>query len=506
VSSPGASDEHGREHGASCESAPRPPSPEQRARLTAALRALPGVGEVLASPSQVFAYESDGLSLLRGEAMAVVFPETREGVIGAVRVCRDLGVPFVPRGAGTGLSGGATPVPGCLVIECSRMNRILDVDAVNATATIEPGLINAKLSEAVAPLGLHYAPDPSSQSACTIGGNIAENSGGPHTLKYGTTSPHVLSIEVVLPDASVVTLGRPDGHACGFDLRGVFIGSEGTLGVVTSATVRLVPLPEGVVTLLAAFSDLVAACEAVSAIVAAGIVPAALELLDDRTIDAVEASVFAAGYPRGARAVRLVELDGCSAALPSERERVQECCARHGAIEVRVARDAAERLALWRGRKGAFGAMGRLAPDLYVHDAVVPRARLPEVVAKINAAAAERGVRLANILHAGDGNLHPNISFDRRDPRELERVRQVGAEILRICVEAGGVLSGEHGIGIEKRDYMHLLFDEEDLAPMRWVHDAFDPEDRCNPGKQIPAPRACTESNPRHRGYDVVSF
>jgi glycolate oxidase subunit GlcD len=483
-----------------------PLAPISNAKLLARLREIRGVGDVLGDAAALFSYESDGLTLVRGEPAAVVLPESREGVVAVVRLCNELEVPFVPRGAGTGLSGGATPVAGSVVIECSRMNRILDIDAVNATAVVEPGLINARLSEVVRPLGLHYAPDPSSQSACTIGGNIAENSGGPHTLKYGTTSPHVLAIEVVLPDASVVTLGRRDGHTCGYDLRGVFVGSEGTLGVVTAATVRLVPLAEHVATLLAPFPDLVSACEAVSAIVAAGIVPAALELLDDRTIDAIEASVFAAGYPRGARAVLLIELDGCEAAVAAEREQVVRLCREHGAIEARVARDDAERLAFWRGRKGAFGAMGRLAPDLYVHDAVVPRTRLPEVVGLINAAAEQRGIRLANILHAGDGNLHPNISFDRRDPGELERVREMGAEIFRICIEAGGVLSGEHGIGLEKRDYMHLLFSEADLAPMRWIHDAFDPADRCNPGKLIPAPRACTESNPRHRGYDVVEF
>ncbi len=353
---------------------------------------------------------------------------------------------------------------------------------------------------------MYYAPDPSSQSACTIGGNVAENSGGPHTLKYGTTSPHVLSLEVVLPDGETVSLGRRDGHVSGYDLRGVFVGSEGTLGIVTEVTVRLLPLPESVATLLVSFADLVPACEAVSAIIATGTVPAALELLDDRTIAAVEASVYAAGYPRDARAVLLVELDGHPDAVEAERECVEARCRENGALEVRVARDDAERQLLWRGRKGAFGAMGRLAPDLYVHDAVVPRTRLPEVVAAIVAAAEQRQLKIATILHAGDGNLHPNLSFDRRDARELERVREMGAEILRICIAAGGVLSGEHGIGLEKREYMTMLFSEDDLAPMRWVHDAFDPDDVCNPGKVIPQPRACTESNPRHRGYAQVDF
>jgi glycolate oxidase subunit GlcD len=470
------------------------------------LRALPGVAEVLDSASARFAYQADGLTLVTGSALAIAFPLTSEGVAGLVRACCEAGLPYVARGAGTGLSGGATPIDGGLVIECSRMNRILSIDAVNRTATVQPGLVNAHLSRQVAALGLHYAPDPSSQSACTIGGNIAENSGGPHTLKYGTTSPHVLAIEVVLPDGSVCWLGRPDGHCVGYDLRGAFVGSEGTLGIVTQATLRLVPLPETVCTLLAPFGDLVSACEAVSAIIAAGIVPAALELLDDRTIDAVEASVYAAGYPRDARAVLLVELDGLPVGVAEERARVEALCAERGALNVRVARDEAERLAFWRGRKGAFGAMGRLAPDLYVHDAVVPRTRLPDVVAQINAAAQRYGVRIANILHAGDGNLHPNISFDRRDAEELERVRRIGAEILEICIAAGGVLSGEHGIGLEKRDYMHLLFSEVDLEPMRWLHDAFDPDDRCNPGKMIPQPRACTESNPRHREYHTVEF
>jgi glycolate oxidase subunit GlcD len=474
--------------------------------LSARLRRVAGVAEVLDRPEELFVYESDGLTILRGRAAAVVFPTTTEAVAEVVRVCNEFGRAFVPRGAGTGLSGGATPSDGCVIVELSRMNRVLAVDAHNRTATVQPGLVNAHLSQAVAELGLCYAPDPSSQSACTIGGNVAENSGGPHTLKHGTTSPHVLALEVVLPDGTVTTLGRRDGHAHGYDLRGAFVGSEGTLGIVTDATVRLVPQPERIATLLASFAELVPACEAVSAIIAQGIVPAALELLDDRTIEVIEQSVYAAGYPRGARAVLLVELDGTKAAVTDERARVEALCRERGALEVRVARDEAERLGFWRGRKGAFGAMGRLAPDLYVHDAVVPRTKLPEVVAALNRAAEQRGVRLANILHAGDGNLHPNLTFDRRDAGELERVKALGAEILRICIDAGGVLSGEHGIGAEKRDFMGLLFSEADLEPMRWLHAAFDAQDRCNPGKVIPQPRACTESNPRHRAYERVEF
>lgn len=467
---------------------------------------LPDVHEVLHEAADLFVYESDGLTAIRGTPSLVVFPGSAAAVVAVVKQCNQLGLPFLARGAGTGLSGGATPVAGCVMIECSRMNRVLHVDAVNRTAVVQPGLINAHLSAHVAELGLHYAPDPSSQSACTIGGNVGENSGGPHTLKYGTTSAHILALEIVLPDGTLVNLGRSDGHLQGFDLRGVFVGSEGTLGIVTAATVRLTPLPEIVDTALISFTELTTACQAVSDIIAAGIIPAALEVMDDRTIGAVEDSVFAAGYPRDARAVLLLELDGSVSGVAWEHQQVEAIAERLAAIEFRVAGDEAERLALWRGRKGAFGAMGRLAPDLYVHDAVVPRTVLPQVVEKINKVADGLGLKLANILHAGDGNLHPNVSFDRRDAEEFERAIKLGAEIQRICIESGGVLSGEHGIGLEKRDFMRLLFSEADLEAMRRVHDAFDPLDICNPGKVIPQPRACTESNPKHRGYDQVEF
>ena len=478
----------------------------ETAELVRRFEALPEVLEVLHEDADLFVYESDGLTAIRGTPSLVVFPGSTAAVVATVRLCNELKLPFLARGAGTGLSGGATPVDGCVMIECSRMNRVLEVDPAKRSAVVQPGLINSHLSDQVAHLGLHYAPDPSSQSACTIGGNVGENSGGPHTLKYGTTSAHILALEVVLPDGTLTTLGRADGHLQGYDLRGVFVGSEGTLGIVTAATVQLTPNPEALDTLLIPFDALTTACQAVSQIVAAGIIPAALELMDDRTIGAVEDSVYAAGYPRDAKAVLLVELDGSAAGVKWERERVTAIAKQLEALEVRVARDEAERTAFWRGRKGAFGAMGRLAPDLYVHDAVVPRTVLPDVVAKINQVADGLGLKLANILHAGDGNLHPNVSFDRRDPDEFARAVELGAEIQRICVAAGGVLSGEHGIGVEKRDYMSLLFSEEDLDAMRRVHDAFDPLDVCNPGKVIPQPRACTESNPKHRGYELVEF
>ena len=412
----------------------------------------------------------------------------------------------MPRGAGTGLSGGAHPVPGCVLIECSRMKRILEVDAENRLAVVQPGVVNADLSEAVAPLGLFYAPDPSSQLVCTIGGNVAENSGGPHTLKYGATTNHVLSLEVVMPDGEVRRLGSATGMAPGFDLVGAFVGSEGTLGIVTEATVRLSEIPEAVETLLLIFPDVVSACRAVGDVIGSGLVPAAMEIVDQRTIQAVEDSVYAAGLPRDAGAVLIAELDGAACVLPSQVERIREIARSHQATDVRVAADAEERTLFWKARKGAFGAMGRLAPDLYVHDAVVPRAKLPEVIARVCEICDEHRLRLSNVFHAGDGNLHPNISFDRRDADELERVLQAGSEILETCVAAGGVITGEHGVGVEKRDFLHLVFSEADLDSMRHLRAAFDPEQVCNPGKAFPTTRFCAESNPKARGYDAVPF
>jgi glycolate oxidase subunit GlcD len=472
--------------------------------LLETLRALLGPERVLARPEELLAYEADALTLSAHAPDAVVLPETTDEVVRVVRACRDAGVPFVPRGAGTGLSGGAVAACGGVVIECSRMDRVLEVHAEDRYAVVQPGVVNAELSRAVARHGLFYAPDPSSQAACTIGGNVAENSGGPHTLKYGTTTNHVLGVELVLPDGERLELGGPTGFAPDLDLVGAVVGSEGTLGVVTKAWVRLVPLPEAVETLLAIFPDVVSSCRAVTAVIRSGLVPAALEIVDQRTIRAVEASVYAAGLPLDAGAVLLVELDGVGAALPGQVARVRELAAAAGATRVEVARDAAERARFWRARKGAFGAMGRLAPDLYVHDAVVPRAKLPEILERVCEICDRHGLRLSNVFHAGDGNLHPNISFDRRSPGELQRVLAAGAEILRTCVEAGGVISGEHGIGTEKRDYMPLLFGPDDLDAMARLREAFDPERRSNPGKVLPTTRFCVEANPKARGYDRV--
>jgi glycolate oxidase subunit GlcD len=472
--------------------------------LIEAFISIVGDDGCLSRPEDLLVYECDGLTLHTAQPTAVVFPRSTDDVVRIVKACRRFRTPFVPRGAGTGLSGGAIANEGAVVVECSRMNRILEVNAEDRYAVVEPGVVNADLSKAALPSGLFYAPDPSSELACTIGGNVAENSGGPHTLKYGSTTNHVLALELVLPSGDVVQLGSATGWSAGYDWVGAVVGSEGTLGVVTQATVHLEPIPEGVETLLAIFADVVTACRSVSEIIETGLVPAALEIIDRRTIAAVEASVYAAGLPLDAGAVLLVELDGPAVALPAQVKRVREIASRQGATRVEVARDDAERQRFWRARKGAFGAMGRMAPDLYVHDAVVPRARLPEVIEKVCAIGDRYGLTLSNVFHAGDGNLHPNISFDRRDPDELERVIAAGAEILETCVEAGGVITGEHGIGSEKRDYMGLLFSESDLDAMRRLRSVFDPDGVCNPGKIFPTTRFCAEANPRARGYDRV--
>jgi glycolate oxidase subunit GlcD len=474
--------------------------------LLAALREIVGAEGLLARPEDLLVYEADGLTVHGALPSAVVLPRDKLEVARVVRACRAHGVPFVPRGAGTGLSGGAIALDSGVVIECSRMNRILRIDPENRVAVVEPGVVNAELSKAVARHGLFYAPDPSSQMACTLGGNVAENSGGPHTLKYGTTTQHVLALELVLPDGELVRVGSASGFPAGYDLVGAVVGGEGTLGIVTEITLRLSQEPERAETLLGIFPDVVSACRAVGAIIASGLVPAALEIVDRRTIAAVEASVYAAGLPTDAGAVLLVELDGPAVALARQVERVRALALEAGAREVAVARDAAERARFWRARKGAFGAMGRLAPDLYVHDAVVPRSKLPEILERVCEIGDRHRLRLSNVFHAGDGNLHPNISFDRRDADELRRVVAAGEEILRVCVEAGGVISGEHGIGTEKRAYLPLVFSDADLGAMCRLRAAFDPDGVCNPGKIFPTTRFCMEANPKARGYERVDF
>jgi glycolate oxidase subunit GlcD len=459
--------------------------------LATQLQEIVGAKHVLQRAAETFVYTADGLPGYRKQPTLVVLPGTRDEVIEIVRLLASLGVPWVPRGAGTGLSGGAL-AEGAVLLGLHRLKRILSIDQENRTATVEPGVVNASLSRATASDGLHYAPDPSSQAACTIGGNVAENAGGPHCLKYGVTMNHILALTVVLPDGTVTTLGSADGEVDGYDLVGTFVGSEGCFGVALDATVRLTRNPEAIRTLLADFNSIDEAAQAVSAIVATGIVPAALEMMDRATIVAVEASIYAAGYPVDAAAVLLIEVDGLAAGIEPDVARIDAICRQHGARTVRIARDDAERARLWQGRKKAFGAMGRIAPHLIVQDAVVPRTRLPEVMAAIGRIAADHQVTVCNVFHAGDGNLHPNIAYNAGDPDEADRVHQAMRLIMKLCVDAGGSVTGEHGIGLDKLEYMPLIFSDETLAAMCRLRDVFDPHRQSNPGKVVPM-RSCRE-------------
>ncbi len=448
---------------------------------------------VLVDPHHVLVYECDAATAFKSTPDAVVLPQSTDEVAAVVRLCGLYEVPFVARGAGTGLSGGATPSEGGLVISLTSMNEMLELDIVNRLALCQTGIINLEITRSVARHGLYFAPDPSSQSSCTLGGNIAENSGGPHCLKYGATTVHVLGLTVVLPNGEIVHLGGPR-DSVGYDLVGLFVGSEGTFGIATEALIRLMPTPESVKTLLAPFASMESACEAVSDIVALGIVPAALEMLDRATIEVVEAGVAAAGYPKDAEAVLLVELDGALDGMARMEHEIREVCERRGAVSVSVARDEEERARLWLGRKAAFGAMGRLSTDLYVQDGVVPRSRLPEVLVKVGEIAEKYKIKVANVFHAGDGNLHPCIPYDGRDADERERVLEAGREILELCVAVGGTISGEHGIGTEKSSYMRLLFTDADLNLMQAIRDVWNPRGLCNPGKLFPTSSGCGEA------------
>jgi glycolate oxidase subunit GlcD len=465
----------------------RTPMPD----LADALATIVGPRGVRRRPSELVVYQSDGLPGYHKQPSMAVFPSTREQVIAIVRLLAKEGVPFVPRGSGTGLSGGAL-ADGIVLLGLNKLTRIIAIDPENRRAVVEPGVVNAWLTKAASVHGLHYAPDPSSQAACTIGGNVAENAGGPHCLKYGVTLNHVISLNVVLPNGELVQLGNPDGEDDGYDLRGAFIGSEGCFGVALDATVALTPNPPAVRTLLADFLSLDAAARATSAIVAAGILPAALEMMDGPTIRAVEASIYAAGYPVDADAILLAELDGLAAGIDADAETVAELCRAHGARTVRVATDAAERARLWQGRKKAFGAMGRLGSHLVVQDAVVPRTTLPRVLAEIRAIAARHSVVVCNVFHAGDGNLHPNLPYDGSDPDMVRRVERAMREIMDCCIAAGGTITGEHGVGLDKLRYMDLIFSPDSLAAQCAVRTVFDPERRANPGKTVPV-HACRE-------------
>ena len=455
------------------------------------LEQIVGARRVLSRPGELVVYTADGLPAYRKQPALAVFPGTRDELIAVVRALASRDIPFVPRGAGTGLSGGAL-ADGVVLVGLNRLTQILSIDPDNAIAVVEPGVVNASLSRATAAHGFHYAPDPSSQAACTIGGNVAENAGGPHCLKYGVTLNHVVAVTALLPDGSIVQLGNAQGEASGYDLLGAFVGSEGCFGIALDVTVKLTRNPQAIRTLLADFMSIGAAARATSAIIARGIVPAALEMMDAATIRAVEASIYAAGYPTDAEAVLLVEVDGLAAGLDTDVATIELLCREAGARGVRIAHTEADRARLWQGRKKAFGAMGRIAPHLVVQDAVVPRTRLPEVLEQIHEIAARHRVTVCNVFHAGDGNLHPNIAYDASRPDEAERVELAMTEIMGACIAAGGSITGEHGIGLDKLPYMEALFSAESLGAMCRMREAFDPSRRSNPGKVVPV-HSCRE-------------
>jgi glycolate oxidase len=450
------------------------------------------VGEnLITEPSQLRTYECDGLTNLRVLPQAVLLPGSTAEVQSILRICHKEKIPFVARGSGTGLSGGALPVQAGIVISLARMNRILVVDFENARVVVEPGVINTDVTQRVASRGYFYAPDPSSQSVCTVGGNVAENSGGAHCLKYGFTATHVLGLEVALPDGSLVHLGSRTLDRPGYDLTGVFVGSEGTLGIATKIVLRIVKKPEVIQTLLAAFNSTHEAGAAVSGIIAAGVLPAAVEMMDNLAIQAAEAAVHA-GYPE-CGGLLLVELDGCLAEVENLIAEVTDICKQCGAWEIRVAQSEAERAVVWKGRKAAFAAMGRISPSYMVQDGVIPRTALPKVMDAIQRMSAAAGLRVANVFHAGDGNLHPLVLYDRRIAGQEERAFELSVNILRLCVECGGSITGEHGVGEEKKMMMSEMFAEPDLDTMQLVRCAFDPQQLSNPGKVFPRTRLCAE-------------
>jgi glycolate oxidase len=453
------------------------------------LRAAIGDLLVRTGPTELSLYRHDA-SNMEGSTSVVCLPESTSQVQACVRIAHRHGVAFVARGSGTGLSGGAVPLDGAVVIVTSKMNKILSIDAVNRQAWVQPGLLNLDLSRRIEHLRVHFAPDPSSQQTCSIGGNVANNSGGPHCLAEGVTASHVLAVEVVLPDGTLTVLGGEEPEPLGYDLRGVFVGSEGMLGIATAVCVKLTQNPPAVKTLLMDFDTVADGAETVSGIIAAGIVPAAVEMMDQLCLQAVEAYVQA-DLPVDAAAALLVEVVGLPNGLEADLERIVSIGHEHSVRHIRVAKDDDERALLWKGRKSAFGAIARIQPNYYLHDTVVPRAKLPEVLRQVYEIAARHELQVLNVFHAGDGNLHPLLVFDARLPGVLDRVHRAGGEIVRASVEAGGVLSGEHGIGLEKRDYMHLMFSPVDLDAQQALRRAFDPLMRANPNKVLPSPATC---------------
>ena len=462
------------------------------------------VGEsgVISEPAQLRTYECDGLAGYRTVPALVVLPQTTEEVSAAVRLCAAHGVPFVARGAGTGLSGGALPVTDGIVIGLSRMRQVISIDPANERMTVQPGVTNAGISVLAAPDGLYFAPDPSSQIVCTVGGNVAENSGGAHCLKYGFTSNHVLGVTFVTSDGSIVHLGADCADTIGPDLLGVIVGSEGTLGIVTEVTVRLLQRPESVRTLVADFASVEEAGDAVSGLVAAGVIPAAVEMLDALAIEACEQAT-GAGFSRDAAAALIVEVDGFDAECEADFDTARQMCESNGATGIRIPDTAAERALIWQGRKSAFAAMGRISPDYFVQDGVIPRSRLGPVLKQIAEMADDAGLRVANVFHAGDGNLHPLVLYDARNEGEADRAEKVATAIVELCVRTGGSISGEHGIGADKACSMMKMFTPQDLAVMKRVRDAFDPDGICNPGKIFPTPRLCGELPGPYRAHPL---
>ena len=470
-------------------------------RILDEFRAIVGKDGLITEPEQLHTYECDGLTNFRVLPAAVVLPNSTEQVEGVVRLCHREKIPFVARGSGTGLSGGALPIENGIVISLARLNRILEVDIPNARIVVEPGVINASVTQQVSPHGYFYAPDPSSQQVCSIGGNVAENSGGAHCLKYGFTTTHVLGLEVVLPDGSLVHLGGKTLDRPGYDLPGVFVGSEGTLGIATKVILRIVKRPEVIQTLLAAFNSTNEAGTAVSDIIAAGMLPAAIEMMDNLAIQAAEAAVHA-GYP-DCGGLLLVELDGPATEVEGLMAQVREISTSCGAWEIRVAQSEEERAVIWKGRKAAFAAMGRISPNYIVQDGVIPRTALPKVMSEIERLSAEAGLRVANVFHAGDGNLHPLVLYDGRVPGQEHLAEQLAFSILRLCIEAGGSITGEHGVGEEKKNFMSEMFAEPDLDTMQRVRCAFDPEHLSNPEKIFPRPRLCAEKQGRYEPHPL---
>lgn len=468
------------------------PSQQVADTLRSQLLAALGESGVITDPGELRTYECDGLTGYRTIPAMVVLPRSTQQVAAAVKLCAQHGVPFVARGAGTGLSGGALPVSDGIVIGLSRMREVVGIDPDNARMTVQPGVTNAGISVLAAPHGLYFAPDPSSQIVCTIGGNVAENSGGAHCLKYGFTSNHVLGVTFVSPDGSIVRLGGDSADSIGPDLLGVIVGSEGTMGIVTEVTVRLLQRPESVRTLVADFDSVEDAGHAVSDLVAAGVIPAAVEMLDKLAIEACEEAT-GAGFSLDAAAALVVELDGFDTECEADFDTARRLCESNGSTNIRIPADAAERALIWKGRKAAFAAMGRISPDYFVQDGVIPRSKLGAVLTQISEMAREAGLRVANVFHAGDGNLHPLVLYDARHEGEADTAEHLATAIVELCVSTGGSISGEHGIGADKACSMMKMFTPDDLTVMKRVRDALDPDGICNPGKIFPTPRLCGE-------------